>query len=102
MSEVLPVVYLARHGETSWSLSGRHTGLTDLPLTERGEEHARQLGARLGGARRGRGGSWGGVCAAGAGAGCSRARCGGRPGPASWPDWATRLASITISSNGTT
>ena len=44
MSEVLPVVYLARHGETSWSLSGRHTGLTDLPLTERGEEHARQVG----------------------------------------------------------
>ena len=47
MSEVLPVVYLARHGETAWSLSGRHTGLTDLPLTERGEDHARQLGERL-------------------------------------------------------
>lgn len=47
MSEVLPVVYLARHGETSWSLSGRHTGLTDVRLTERGEEQARQLGARL-------------------------------------------------------
>ena len=47
MSEVLPVVYLARHGETAWSLSGRHTGLTDLPLTERGEEHARRLGERL-------------------------------------------------------
>lgn len=54
MSEVLPVVYLARHGETSWSLSGRHTGLTDLPLTERGEEHARQLGARLRGLSLGR------------------------------------------------
>src|SRR4029434_7722183 len=38
MSEVLPVVYLARHGETAWSLSGRHTGLTDLPLTERCED----------------------------------------------------------------
>ncbi len=47
MSEVLPVVYLARHGETAWSLSGQHTGLTDLPLTERGERNARQLGERL-------------------------------------------------------
>src|SRR5262249_12581996 len=47
MSEALPVVYLARHGETAWSLSGQHTGLTDLPLTERGERNARSLGARL-------------------------------------------------------
>ena len=47
MSEVLPVVYLARHGETAWSLSGQHTGLTDLPLTERGERNARRLGDRL-------------------------------------------------------
>lgn len=47
MSEPLPVVYLARHGETAWSLSGQHTGLTDLPLTERGESNARQLGMRL-------------------------------------------------------
>ena len=37
MSDGLPVVYLARHGETAWSLSGQHTGVTDLPLTERGE-----------------------------------------------------------------
>ena len=49
MSEVLPSVYLARHGETDWSLSGQHTGLTDLPLTERGEHNARQLGHRLSG-----------------------------------------------------
>jgi broad specificity phosphatase PhoE len=42
-----PVIYLARHGETSWSLSGQHTGLTDLPLTERGEDAARRLGERL-------------------------------------------------------
>jgi broad specificity phosphatase PhoE len=47
MSEALPVVYLARHGETAWSLSGQHTGLTDLPLTERGERNARALGGRL-------------------------------------------------------
>jgi broad specificity phosphatase PhoE len=47
MSETLPVIYLARHGETAWSLSGQHTGLTDLPLIERGERNARQLGERL-------------------------------------------------------
>jgi probable phosphoglycerate mutase len=49
MSEGLPVIYLARHGETAWSLSGQHTGLTDLPLTERGERNARRLGQRLDG-----------------------------------------------------
>ncbi|MDZ4830163.1 MAG: histidine phosphatase family protein [Phycisphaerae bacterium] len=43
----LQVVYLARHGETAWSVSGQHTGLTDLPLTERGERNAERLGARL-------------------------------------------------------
>ena len=47
MTDALPVVYLARHGETAWSLSGQHTGLTDLPLTERGERNGRQLGERL-------------------------------------------------------
>src|SRR5262245_39717725 len=47
MADVLPVIYLARHGETAWSLSGQHTGLTDLPLTERGERTARRLGERL-------------------------------------------------------
>lgn len=49
MSETFPVVYLARHGETAWTISGQHTGLTDLPLTERGEQNARRLGLRLAG-----------------------------------------------------
>jgi broad specificity phosphatase PhoE len=49
MSENLPTVYLARHGETAWSISGQHTGLTDQPLTERGERNARRLGERLSG-----------------------------------------------------
>jgi probable phosphoglycerate mutase len=39
--------YLARHGETAWSLTGQHTGRTDLPLTERGQRNARALGERL-------------------------------------------------------
>jgi probable phosphoglycerate mutase len=47
MSEVLPIIYLARHGETAWSLTGQHTGLTDLPLTERGERNASRLQQRL-------------------------------------------------------
>jgi broad specificity phosphatase PhoE len=49
MSGTLPIIYLARHGETAWSLTGQHTGLTDLPLTERGERNARRLGERLAG-----------------------------------------------------
>ncbi|MBA4189155.1 MAG: histidine phosphatase family protein [Planctomycetaceae bacterium] len=51
MSEAFPVVYLARHGETAWSLSGQHTGLTDLPLTERGVQAAKSLGERLRGVK---------------------------------------------------
>src|SRR5262245_59316063 len=51
MNQALPIVYLARHGETAWSLSGQHTGLTDLPLTPRGELNARSLGDRLKGMR---------------------------------------------------
>ncbi len=47
MSESLPTIYLARHGETAWSLTGQHTGLTDLPLTARGERNAQRLGKRL-------------------------------------------------------
>jgi len=49
VNETLPVIYLARHGETAWSLSGQHAGLTDVPLTERGERNARRLGERLAG-----------------------------------------------------
>ena len=47
MENQLPVIYLARHGETAWSLSGQYTGLTDLPLTEHGQRTARRLGERL-------------------------------------------------------
>jgi probable phosphoglycerate mutase len=43
------MIYLARHGETAWTLTGQHTGLTDLPLTPRGEANARALGERLSG-----------------------------------------------------
>jgi broad specificity phosphatase PhoE len=47
MNETLPVIYLARHGETAWTLTGQHAGLVDLPLTAHGEHTARQLGQRL-------------------------------------------------------
>ena len=47
MNNNLPTVYLARHGETAWSLSGQHTGRTDLPLTEQGRQNAGRLGERL-------------------------------------------------------
>ena len=45
----LPMIYLARHGETAWSLTGQHTGLTDLPLTQAGERNAQRLRGRLSG-----------------------------------------------------
>ena len=47
MPDALPVVFVARHGETAWTLSGQHTGRTDLPLTENGERQADALGHRL-------------------------------------------------------
>ena len=47
MKEALPVVYVARHGDTAWTVSGQHTGLTDLPLIASGETNAIRLGERL-------------------------------------------------------
>ena len=47
MPNMLSHIYLVRHGETAWSLSGQHTGRTDIPLTELGEQDARKLAERL-------------------------------------------------------
>jgi broad specificity phosphatase PhoE len=47
VSKELPLIYLARHGETIWTISGQHTGRTDLPLTARGERNATRLADRL-------------------------------------------------------
>jgi probable phosphoglycerate mutase len=43
----LPRLFLARHGDTAWTDSKQHTGRTDIPLNERGEQRARELGERL-------------------------------------------------------
>jgi probable phosphoglycerate mutase len=47
VSSKLPRLFLARHGDTEWTDSRRKTGRTDLPLNERGEVRARQIGQRL-------------------------------------------------------
>src|SRR2546425_42957 len=47
MNNQFPVIYVARHSETAWTLTGQHTGLTDLPLTAQGEHNARALWNRL-------------------------------------------------------
>ncbi|RUM26598.1 histidine phosphatase family protein [Rhizobium vallis] len=49
MSSAFPEIHLVRHGETEWSLSGRHTGRSDIPLTANGEAAARKLPERLAG-----------------------------------------------------
>ena len=48
---LLQHLYLVRHGETAWSLTGQHTGRTDIPLTEQGEQDARELAERLRGVK---------------------------------------------------
>ncbi len=47
MSGTLPALYIARHGNTAWTHTGQHTGLTDLPLTSDGERNAVRLGERM-------------------------------------------------------
>ena len=47
MSRDLPKICLVRHGETAWTISGQHTGRTDIPLTDRGERDAQELSVRL-------------------------------------------------------
>ena len=47
LRSALPRLYVIRHGETAWSLSGQHTGRTDIPLNEQGEHDARKLAEQL-------------------------------------------------------
>jgi broad specificity phosphatase PhoE len=47
MNEALPEIHIIRHGETAWTETRQHTGLTDIPLTARGERQARGFGEYL-------------------------------------------------------
>ena len=47
MTSDLPRIFLIRHGQTEWSVSGQHTGRTDVPMTPKGEDHARRLASVL-------------------------------------------------------
>ncbi|MFD7536455.1 histidine phosphatase family protein [Streptomyces sp. NPDC059819] len=47
MAAAAPRILLARHGQTEWSLAGKHTGRTDIPLLEEGRRGAKLLGKRL-------------------------------------------------------
>ena len=47
MKRLLPHIFLMRHGETEWSVSGHHTGRADVPLTENGELESRRLGEQV-------------------------------------------------------
>src|SRR5262245_19224116 len=87
MSEPLSVIYVARHGETAWSLSGQHTGITDLPLTEGGERNAARLGERLKGLPFTK---------------VFTSPCSARAGPASWLASEPWRRSIVTCTNGTT
>jgi broad specificity phosphatase PhoE len=49
MGSIIPEIHLVRHGQTEWSLSGKHTGRSDIPLTPAGEDAARRIAARLAG-----------------------------------------------------
>ncbi|EIN08823.1 phosphoglycerate mutase-like protein [Punctularia strigosozonata HHB-11173 SS5] len=49
MAPKFPKVYLVRHGETEWTINGRHTGTTDIPLTARGEATMLHLGEKVAG-----------------------------------------------------
>src|SRR5215470_9016418 len=87
MSAAVPVVCIARHGETAWTLSHRHAGVTDLPLTPKGEAEALRLRERLSGRTL---------------RPYSPARCDGRCALANWPDSARWLSWIPTWLNGIT
>ncbi|GAB7036254.1 histidine phosphatase family protein [Catenuloplanes niger JCM 9533] len=49
MTDGMAEIVLVRHGQTEWSVAGRHTGRTDIPLTAEGEQQAHAIGARIAG-----------------------------------------------------